>query len=210
MSPASYLTAPPRGVAPIVAAPLRWSRCGTGRSGARSSSLFWRELRLSCCLRCVCGRRGETSGRDAPGRLEPARRLLPEGRGRRGEGRCGERHDGRARDERRAPPGLAGATRRPARGARRGDGYRRAGGRLPPLQVIVAAVDLGSNTTRLLVGRVEGGRLDELPRETRIPALGEGVASRRRLPPLPIARVRNVLPDYRRTAESLGADRTLL
>jgi exopolyphosphatase / guanosine-5'-triphosphate,3'-diphosphate pyrophosphatase len=76
--------------------------------------------------------------------------------------------------------------------------------------VIVAAVDLGSNTTRLLVGRVEDGHVDELHRETRITRLGEGVDSRRRLLPLPIARVRNVLTDYRRTAESLGADRTLL
>jgi exopolyphosphatase/guanosine-5'-triphosphate,3'-diphosphate pyrophosphatase len=76
--------------------------------------------------------------------------------------------------------------------------------------VIVAAVDLGSNTTRLLVGRVEDGRIDELHREARITRLGEGVDSRRRLLPLPIARVRNVLTDYRRTAESLGADRTLL
>ena len=76
--------------------------------------------------------------------------------------------------------------------------------------MIVAAVDLGSNTTRLLVGRVEDGCVDELHRETRITRLGEGVDSRRRLLPLPIARVRNVLTDYRRTAESLGADRTLL
>ena len=76
--------------------------------------------------------------------------------------------------------------------------------------MIVAAVDLGSNTTRLLVGRVEDGRVDELHRETRITRLGEGVDSRRRLLPLPIARVRNVLTDYRRTAEALGADRTLL
>jgi exopolyphosphatase/guanosine-5'-triphosphate,3'-diphosphate pyrophosphatase len=76
--------------------------------------------------------------------------------------------------------------------------------------VIVAAVDLGSNTTRLLVGRVVDGRVDELHRESRITRLGEGVDSRRRLLPLPIARVRNALPDYRRTAESLGAERTLL
>jgi len=76
--------------------------------------------------------------------------------------------------------------------------------------VIVAAVDLGSNTTRLLVGRVDDGRIDELHRESRITRLGEGVDSRRRLLPLPIARVRNTLTDYRRTAESLGAERTLL
>ena len=76
--------------------------------------------------------------------------------------------------------------------------------------MIVAAVDLGTNTTRLLVGRVEDGRVEELHRETRITRLGEGVDARRRLLPVPIARVRNVLSDYRRTAESLGAERILL
>ncbi len=76
--------------------------------------------------------------------------------------------------------------------------------------MIVAALDLGTNTTRLLVARVEHGRVEELHRETRITRLGEGVDARRRLLPLPIARVRNALTDYRRTAESLGAERTLL
>ncbi|HEY8107424.1 MAG TPA: hypothetical protein VIC70_01865 [Gaiellaceae bacterium] len=76
--------------------------------------------------------------------------------------------------------------------------------------MIVAAVDLGTNTTRLLVGRVGDERVEELHRETRITRLGEGVDRRGRLLPVPIARVRNVLTDYRRTAESLGAERTLL
>jgi exopolyphosphatase/guanosine-5'-triphosphate,3'-diphosphate pyrophosphatase len=76
--------------------------------------------------------------------------------------------------------------------------------------LIVAAVDLGTNTTRLLVGRVEDGRLEDLHRETRITRLGEGVDERGRLLPVPIARVRNALSDYRRTAESLGAERILL
>jgi exopolyphosphatase / guanosine-5'-triphosphate,3'-diphosphate pyrophosphatase len=76
--------------------------------------------------------------------------------------------------------------------------------------VIVAALDLGTNTTRLLVAAVEDGRVEELHRETRITRLGEGVDARRRLLPVPIARVRNVLSDYRRTAESLGAERALL
>jgi exopolyphosphatase / guanosine-5'-triphosphate,3'-diphosphate pyrophosphatase len=76
--------------------------------------------------------------------------------------------------------------------------------------VIVAAVDLGTNTTRLLVGRVEDEQVEELHRETRITRLGEGVDRRSRLLPVPIARVRNALSDYRRTAESLGAERTLL
>jgi exopolyphosphatase/guanosine-5'-triphosphate,3'-diphosphate pyrophosphatase len=75
--------------------------------------------------------------------------------------------------------------------------------------VRVAAVDLGTNTTRLLVADVEDGRVEELHRESRITRLGEGVDARHRLLPLPIARVRNVLTDYRRTLESLGAERTL-
>jgi exopolyphosphatase/guanosine-5'-triphosphate,3'-diphosphate pyrophosphatase len=75
--------------------------------------------------------------------------------------------------------------------------------------VKVAAIDLGTNTTRLLVADVVDGRVDELHRESRITRLGEGVDARRRLLPLPVARVRNVLTDYRRTLESLGAERTL-
>ena len=73
----------------------------------------------------------------------------------------------------------------------------------------VAAVDLGTNTTRLLVADVEDGRVDEVHRESRVTRLGEGVDARRRLLPVPVARVRNVLADYRRTLESLGAERTL-
>ncbi len=73
----------------------------------------------------------------------------------------------------------------------------------------VAAVDLGTNTTRLLVADVEDGRIDEVHRETRITRLGEGVDARGRLLPVPIARVRNALSDYRRTLERLGAERTL-
>jgi exopolyphosphatase/guanosine-5'-triphosphate,3'-diphosphate pyrophosphatase len=76
--------------------------------------------------------------------------------------------------------------------------------------VKVAALDLGTNTTRLLVADVGDGRVEELHRESRITRLGEGVEARRRLLPVPIARVRNALTDYRRTAESLGAERTLL
>jgi exopolyphosphatase/guanosine-5'-triphosphate,3'-diphosphate pyrophosphatase len=76
--------------------------------------------------------------------------------------------------------------------------------------MIVAALDLGTNTTRLLVADVEDGHVEELHRETRITRLGEGVDSRGKLLPVPIARVRNALSDYRRTAESLGSERTLL
>ena len=74
----------------------------------------------------------------------------------------------------------------------------------------VAAVDLGTNSTRLLVADVEDGRISDVDRETRITRLGEGVDARRRLLPVPIARVRNVLSDYRKTLESLGVERALL
>jgi exopolyphosphatase/guanosine-5'-triphosphate,3'-diphosphate pyrophosphatase len=73
----------------------------------------------------------------------------------------------------------------------------------------VGAIDLGTNATRLLVADVEDGRVDEVRRRTRITRLGEGVDARRRLLPVPIARVRNVLCDYRRELEDLGAERTL-
>jgi exopolyphosphatase / guanosine-5'-triphosphate,3'-diphosphate pyrophosphatase len=73
----------------------------------------------------------------------------------------------------------------------------------------VGAVDIGTNSTRLLVADVDDGRVADIERETRVTRLGEGVDERRRLLPVPIARVRNVLSDYRRTAERLGADRTL-
>jgi exopolyphosphatase/guanosine-5'-triphosphate,3'-diphosphate pyrophosphatase len=73
----------------------------------------------------------------------------------------------------------------------------------------VAAVDLGTNSTRLLVADVEDGRLDEVARRLTITRLGEGVDERRRLLPVPIARVRNCLAEYRRELESLRAERTL-
>jgi exopolyphosphatase / guanosine-5'-triphosphate,3'-diphosphate pyrophosphatase len=73
----------------------------------------------------------------------------------------------------------------------------------------VGAIDLGTNATRLLVADVEDDRVDELLRRTHITRLGEGVDARRRLLPLPVARVRNVLTDYRRELEQLGAERTL-
>jgi exopolyphosphatase/guanosine-5'-triphosphate,3'-diphosphate pyrophosphatase len=73
----------------------------------------------------------------------------------------------------------------------------------------VAAVDLGTNSTRLLVADVEDGELTEIVRRLTITKLGEGVDARRRLLPVPITRVRNCLVDYRREAETLGAERVL-
>jgi exopolyphosphatase / guanosine-5'-triphosphate,3'-diphosphate pyrophosphatase len=73
----------------------------------------------------------------------------------------------------------------------------------------IAAVDLGTNSTRLLVADVNGDGLAEVSRRLTITRLGEGVDERRRLLPVPIARVRNCLSEYRRELEELGAERTL-
>ncbi len=81
---------------------------------------------------------------------------------------------------------------------------------MPPARPLrVAAIDLGTNSTRLLVADVGGDRLEEVARETRITRLGEGVDERRRLLPGPIARVRSCLAGYRGTLERLGAERGL-
>jgi exopolyphosphatase/guanosine-5'-triphosphate,3'-diphosphate pyrophosphatase len=76
--------------------------------------------------------------------------------------------------------------------------------------VRVAAIDLGTNSTRLLVAEVNDGSVDEVFRRETITRLGEGVDSRRRLLPVPIARVRNCLVDYRRELEQAGARRALV
>jgi exopolyphosphatase/guanosine-5'-triphosphate,3'-diphosphate pyrophosphatase len=73
----------------------------------------------------------------------------------------------------------------------------------------VGAVDLGTNSTRLLVADVDGGCVEEVARRSSITRLGEGVDERRKLLPEPVARVRNVLTDYRRELERLGAERVL-
>jgi exopolyphosphatase/guanosine-5'-triphosphate,3'-diphosphate pyrophosphatase len=73
----------------------------------------------------------------------------------------------------------------------------------------VAAVDIGTNSTRLLVADIDNGHIEEIERDTRVTRLGEGVDERRRLLPVPIARVRTVLTDFRRRAEALETERTL-
>jgi exopolyphosphatase / guanosine-5'-triphosphate,3'-diphosphate pyrophosphatase len=73
----------------------------------------------------------------------------------------------------------------------------------------VGVVDLGTNSTRLLVADVDDGHVEEIERRNEITRLGEGVDERRKLLPLPIARVRNALTEYRRALEAQGAERVL-
>ena len=123
----------------------------------------------------------------------------------------GRRRDGerRARRRSRTASHLAGSPRRAPGLARSSPAANALAARAPAAAMIrVAAVDLGTNSTRLLIADVEGERLSEIEEATHDHEAGRG---RRQpaAPPLPIARVRNCLSDYRREIESRGIDRTL-
>ena len=70
----------------------------------------------------------------------------------------------------------------------------------------VAVVDIGTNSTRLLVADVDG-ELRELERESIVTRLGEGVEATGRLGDEPQARVFEVLDRYRDAIETHGAQR---
>lgn len=74
---------------------------------------------------------------------------------------------------------------------------------------LVAAVDCGSNSTRLLVARVDGrGRqLHTITRRTVITRLGAGVDATSRLSDAAIRRVLDVLDSYRARWRTIGVDR---
>ena len=71
----------------------------------------------------------------------------------------------------------------------------------------VAAIDCGTNSTRLLVAAADGTALARVMRITR---LGEGVDATRRLWPAGIARTVAVLDEFRRTADNLSVGRARL
>ena len=73
----------------------------------------------------------------------------------------------------------------------------------------VAAVDIGTNSVRLLVADVAGGDVAEVVRHTVVTRLGEGVDAGRRLLPGPVARTFEAIGRYRAELEGLGAERTL-
>jgi exopolyphosphatase/guanosine-5'-triphosphate,3'-diphosphate pyrophosphatase len=69
----------------------------------------------------------------------------------------------------------------------------------------VAVVDIGTNSTRLLVAEVDGGALTELERESIVTRLGEGVDATGRLGEEPQARVFAALDRYAGAIEHHGA-----
>lgn len=60
----------------------------------------------------------------------------------------------------------------------------------------VAAVDCGTNSIRLLIADVSGGRLTDVHREMRIVTLGEGVDATGEFAPAALARTEAALADY--------------
>jgi exopolyphosphatase/guanosine-5'-triphosphate,3'-diphosphate pyrophosphatase len=73
----------------------------------------------------------------------------------------------------------------------------------------VGAVDLGTNSTRLLVADVRGGELEEAERLLEITRLGDRVDADGRLADAAMERVHAVLDRYAARARGLGAERVL-
>jgi exopolyphosphatase/guanosine-5'-triphosphate,3'-diphosphate pyrophosphatase len=76
--------------------------------------------------------------------------------------------------------------------------------------VPVAAIDIGTNTTRLIVAEIAGSKIEELERRTVITRLGEGVDKSGLLSTAGIERVHETLSEYREIVERLGATTTLV
>ena len=69
----------------------------------------------------------------------------------------------------------------------------------------IAVVDLGTNSTRLLVADVGDGEVVELERRTNVTRLGEGVDRTRRLAEAAMERVSAACAQYREAIDRLGA-----
>lgn len=73
----------------------------------------------------------------------------------------------------------------------------------------LSVVDLGTNSTRLMVAEVSGGRVKELERHSRVTGLGRGTETSGRLSSEGVAAVHRALADYDRIAAAHRPERTL-
>jgi exopolyphosphatase/guanosine-5'-triphosphate,3'-diphosphate pyrophosphatase len=73
----------------------------------------------------------------------------------------------------------------------------------------IAVVDLGTNSTRLLVAEVADGEVHELDRQSTVTRLGAGVDAEGRLSDDAMERVFQVVEGYRDSYGRLGADRVV-
>jgi exopolyphosphatase/guanosine-5'-triphosphate,3'-diphosphate pyrophosphatase len=78
---------------------------------------------------------------------------------------------------------------------------------LPGMSTAIASVDMGTNSTRVLVARPDGGRLDILDRRNTITRLGQGVGATGRLADEAVERTLACLRDYREVLDRHGVER---
>jgi exopolyphosphatase/guanosine-5'-triphosphate,3'-diphosphate pyrophosphatase len=72
---------------------------------------------------------------------------------------------------------------------------------------VVASIDIGTNSTRVLVARPVGGKLDILDRRNTITRLGQNVGATGSLAAEAVERTLACLRDYRAILDELGVDR---
>jgi exopolyphosphatase / guanosine-5'-triphosphate,3'-diphosphate pyrophosphatase len=77
---------------------------------------------------------------------------------------------------------------------------------MPRVGAPIAVVDLGTNSTRLLVARVVDGRVEELERRSTVTRLGDGVDATGRLAGAAMERVFATIGDYCELIDGRGAD----
>jgi exopolyphosphatase/guanosine-5'-triphosphate,3'-diphosphate pyrophosphatase len=75
--------------------------------------------------------------------------------------------------------------------------------------VRVAVVDIGTNSTRLLIADVDAARVEEVERRTTVTNMGRGVDHTGLLSPDAIEGVCSVIGDYKSRYEEMGAERVI-
>src|SRR3954465_10864593 len=80
---------------------------------------------------------------------------------------------------------------------------------MPRMGAPIAVVDLGTNSTRLLVAEVEDGGVRELERRSVVTRLGEGVDASGRLSDAAMERVFDTLAGYRELIDRHKAERVV-
>src|SRR3954471_19304484 len=73
----------------------------------------------------------------------------------------------------------------------------------------IAVVDIRTNSTRLLVARLEDGRVEELERQSKVTRLGQDVDSTGCLADEAVERVFRVLDEYKQLIDDSGAERVV-
>ncbi len=73
----------------------------------------------------------------------------------------------------------------------------------------IATIDIGTNSTRLLIADVEGGRVEQILKVGKVTKLGKGVRETKRLSEESIGRTVKVLKEFKEIIESYGAEKVI-